>query len=126
MDEFNKHHPGARKYLHVEFPRYYVWDSRVKVWRDRKQFNNMVGRIYHAPIKAGPLYYMRIMLNHIRGATCFEDLWTVECVIHPTYRDACFALGLLDDNKEYIYAIKESSFWGSGRSTIVLYSTSVR
>ena len=43
-----------------------------------------------------------------------EDLRKAEGVIHPTYRDACFALGLLDDDKEYIYAIKKASFWGSG------------
>ena len=52
---------------------------------------------------------------HIRGANCSENLRTVEGVVQPTYRDACFALGLLDDDKEYIYAIKEASFWGSGR-----------
>ena len=112
--EYNKNHPEARKYLYAEFPRYYVWDLKLKVWKERKQFNNKVGRIYHVPIKIGPLYYLRIMLNHIRGATYFEDMWTVEGVIYLTYRDACFALGLLDDDKEYIYIIKEASFWGSG------------
>ena len=54
-------------------------------------------------------------MNHTRGAAFFEDLRTVDGVVHATYRDACFALGLLDDDKEYIYAIKEASFWGSGR-----------
>ena len=61
-----------------------------------------------------PAYFLRIMLNHIKGATCFEDLRTVEGVVYETYREACYALGLLDDDKEYIDAIKEASFWDSG------------
>ncbi|KAI9126438.1 hypothetical protein K1719_002859 [Acacia pycnantha] len=32
-------------------------------------------------------------------------------VVFPTFRKACFALGLLDDDKEYIDAIKEASSW---------------
>ena len=86
--EFNRHHPDARKYLYSEFPRHYVWDPPAKAWKERKVFNNKVGRIYHVPIKTGPLYFMRIMLNHIRCATCYEDLRTTDGVVHPTYRDA--------------------------------------
>ena len=105
-----------------KFPKYYVWDSRLKVRWDRKQFNNKVRRIYHVPSKTGPLYYMMIMFNHIRGETFFEDLRMFDGVIHPTYRDARFAPGLLDDDKEYIYVIKEASFWGSGCFHLYLFS----
>ena len=52
-------------------------------------------------------------MNHNRGATCFEDLRTVDGVVYQTYREACYALGLLDDDKEYIDAIKEANLWGS-------------
>lgn len=62
------------------------------------------------------------MLNHIRGATCYEDLRTVDGVVYPTFRDACFAMGLLDDDNEYIGAIKEASFWSSGRYLRHLFS----
>ena len=120
--EFNKHHPEARKYRYSKFPRHYVWDPKGKMWRDKKNINNKVGRIYHVPIKTGPLYFMRIMLNHIRCATCYEDLRTTDGVVHPTYRDACYALGLVDDDKEYIHAIKEASFLGSGRFLRHLFS----
>ena len=33
--------------------------------------------------------------------------------IYPSFQDACYALGLLDDDQEYIDAIKEASNWGS-------------
>ena len=60
------------------------------------------------------LYFLGIM-NHVRGPTCYVDLRTVGGTVHDTYRDACFALGLLDDYKEYIEAIREACRWGSGR-----------
>jgi len=28
-------------------------------------------------------------------------------VVYPTFRDACFALGFLQDDKEYVEAIKK-------------------
>ena len=35
--------------------------------------------------------------------------------VHESFHDACFALGLLDDDKEYIAAIEEAFVWASGR-----------
>ena len=37
-----------------------------------------------------------------------------EGVIYPTCKDACYARGLLDDDKEYIDGIIEASQWGLG------------
>ncbi|XP_024009495.1 uncharacterized protein LOC112084578 [Eutrema salsugineum] len=38
----------------------------------------------------------------------------IDKVLYPTFKDACYALGLLDDDTEYIEALKEASIWGSG------------
>ncbi|PHT31422.1 hypothetical protein CQW23_27759 [Capsicum baccatum] len=47
-----------------------------------------------------------------RGATIFKDLKKINNHNHTTFRDACYALGLLDDDKEYIDAIQKASDWG--------------
>ncbi|CAH9117256.1 unnamed protein product [Cuscuta epithymum] len=38
-----------------------------------------------------------------------EDLRMVDGVTYVSFREACYALGLLDDDKQFIYAFKEAS-----------------
>ncbi|KAL4578423.1 hypothetical protein LXL04_014546 [Taraxacum kok-saghyz] len=40
----------------------------------------------------------------------------------PTFREACYAFGLLQDDKEYIDAIEEASHSGSGSYLISTFS----
>ncbi|KAL8152827.1 LOW QUALITY PROTEIN: hypothetical protein V2J09_010595 [Rumex salicifolius] len=68
----------------------------------------IIGRTYHASPGSGERYYFRIMLNHVKGPTCYEDIRTVDGIVYPTFREACYALGLLDDEKEYIDGIMEA------------------
>ena len=58
--------------------------------------------------------YMRILLNFVKGPTCYEDIRTINGVLYPTFKEACYTMGLLDDDKEYIDAIVEASFRASG------------
>ncbi|GJT50946.1 ATP-dependent DNA helicase PIF1-like protein [Tanacetum coccineum] len=44
----------------------------------------------------------------------WDDLKKVDDVLYLTYRDACYARGLLQDDKEYIDGIFEASLWGMG------------
>lgn len=55
------------------------------------------------------------------GLTCFDDIKTVHRNIHLTFRDACFAMGLLDDNKEFIDGLKEAATWATGISLRQLF-----
>ena len=57
---------------------------------------------------------MRTLLNFVRGPTCYENIRIINGVLYPTFKDARYARGLLDDDKEYVDAIIEASFWASG------------
>ena len=52
------------------------------------------------------------MLNHATGATCYDGLRTVDGLMHPTYKDACKALGLLEDDSEWEIALEKVSEFG--------------
>jgi len=50
----------------------------------------------------------------IYGATCFEDIRTIDGVFHPTFKSGCMALGLLNDDGEWHDALNEASTWAWG------------
>ena len=68
-------------------------------------------------------YFLRILLNKVKGPRSFEEIRTVNGEEYLSFRDACYALGLLDDDKEYIDAIKEASHSGSGFYLRFLFAT---
>ncbi|XP_022000182.1 ATP-dependent DNA helicase PIF3-like [Helianthus annuus] len=111
---FNKVDEFARTLRYVQFPGYYVWNDKNRKWNRRKHPYGSIGRIHYVPPSLGDCYYVRILLNHINGPTCFEDIKTVDGQVFQTFKDACFARGLLDDDKEYVNAIKEASTWSTG------------
>lgn len=112
--ECNKKYEEARRLTYVNFPTKFVWKNQLKEWTPRVQ-GKSIGRMHHVPIGCGELYYLMLLLNKVKGPTCYEDIRTINGIIYPSFKDACYALGLLDDDKEYIEAIKEASFWGSAQ-----------
>ncbi|CAH1420695.1 unnamed protein product [Lactuca virosa] len=125
--ECNKHDEDARKLSYVEFPTKYVWNKSDKIWTKRKTKSKALGRLNHVSPKAGDIYYLRILLNKIKGPTCYEDIKKINGIVHDSYKDACYALGLLDDDREYISSINETHHWATAsfcRSLFVMLITS--
>jgi hypothetical protein len=68
--KMNTEDPKERQYLYREFPEHYIWVKSGKYWKPRKQrFQN--GRLVYANRDEGCRYYLRILLNHVRGATSY-------------------------------------------------------
>ena len=42
------------------------------------------------------------------GATSFEDLWTVDGEVHETFKDACIALRLCEDDAQWKDCLNEA------------------
>jgi len=53
------------------------------------------------------------MLTICRGPTSFEDIRIVANIQYPTYREAWFAMGFLQDDREFVEPIKEAKDWGT-------------
>ncbi|XP_056689832.1 uncharacterized protein [Spinacia oleracea] len=121
--ELNKTDPIARSLTYAEFPTKFVWNKDGnREWSTRKQ-RFSIGRVYYIPPGSGELYYLSALLNTIQGATCYEDIRTVNGVLYSSFKEACYARGLLDDDKEYIDGITEASFWGSAQYLRSLFVT---
>ncbi|XP_020978043.1 uncharacterized protein LOC107636230 [Arachis ipaensis] len=106
----NKTNAEARKLTYNEFPSKFVWKSSLRAWEPRKS-HQVIGRIIFVPPSSGELYYLRLLLNIVKGLTTYANIRTYNGVIYSSFRDACYTHDLLDDNKEYIDAIEESHVW---------------
>ncbi|KAB2597059.1 hypothetical protein D8674_036555 [Pyrus ussuriensis x Pyrus communis] len=78
----------ARHYLYMEIPSHYRWIQAQRKWSKRKNRNKVIGRIYAVSPAEGEKFYLRILLNHVRGPTSFTNLRTVNGVLHPTFKQA--------------------------------------
>ena len=103
--KYNQVHPHGdqRNLLYQQFPASFVWvkeRGRSFTWRPRQR-GFQIGRMYFVPAREGERYYIRLLLTVVRGPCSFEDLRTVEGHTYPTFREACQAHGLLDDDGEW-------------------------
>ncbi|XP_071739529.1 uncharacterized protein [Rutidosis leptorrhynchoides] len=118
----NKKSEEARKLTYVEFPSKFCWQQDAKIWTRRKIGSGSVGRIHHVSPSSGELFYLRILLNKVRGPKSYEDIRTVNGKVYDTFKQACYEMGLLDDDQEYIDGIKEASTWDSGHRVRTLFA----
>jgi hypothetical protein len=54
-----------------------------------------------------------MLLHIVKHAKSFSDIRTVGGHVHPTFREACQALGLLGDDQEWSHALTDSAQWAS-------------
>jgi hypothetical protein len=120
--ETNKEHEDARELTYLEFPTKWTWYEKQKKW-NRRRGGKKIGRIYNAHPASGERYYLRVLLNTARGCMTFEDIRTVNGIVHSSYKSACHALGFLKDDSEWIECIKEASSWASGVQLRQLFAT---
>ncbi|XP_024007954.1 uncharacterized protein LOC112083963 [Eutrema salsugineum] len=110
--ELNKISEDSKKLRYVELLTMFTWNNKDKMYSVRKQ-RGSIGRIVNILPSAGELYYLRILVNISRGPTSFDDLKTVGGQIQTSYKAACYARGLLEEDKEWHDAMDESSQWAT-------------
>lgn len=120
--EANKIYFEAQNLTYSQFLTKFVYDRRYRRWRPRKR-GHTIGRLIWVPPSTGELYYLRMMLTVVKGPTCYEDIKFVDGKVQDSFRDACFHMGFLNDDSEYVAAINEAKDWGSGHFLRKLFVT---
>ena len=114
----------ANSLLYRELPQYFVWNKSKKQWKLReKSSENVLGRIYSVNPRDGERYYLRCLLNHVRGAKSFEDIRTVDNIVYCTFREAAIAKGLLENDEEWSACLTEASLIGSPHNIRAIFAT---
>ena len=99
--------PNARRYLYREFPKHYIWNKSKKIWKPRKR-RFQIGRLVYAYPSKGERFYLRVLLNHVRGPTSFTSIRTVRGVVSPIFRECCEKLGLVESDSSLDAALNEA------------------
>ncbi|KAJ7969364.1 ATP-dependent DNA helicase [Quillaja saponaria] len=97
-------------YLYSEFPEYFVWNKQGKFWSPRKQ-GKVIGIIVTASPTEGERYYLRLLLNHVKGPTSFENLRTINDVIVSSFQEAAAMYGLLQIDSNIDDCLEEASHY---------------
>lgn len=128
-------HPGAHHIPFDQFPRYFTLKNSSKRWKqpaclcqclvsrrqptsssaapaaDRYDFNgsgaDITGSIYAASSQKGELYHLPLLLTQPAGATCFENLRTLDGHQCGSSREACVKKDLLADYSEWKRALRQ-------------------
>lgn len=104
----------ARKLTYQEMPRHFVWKKSPRTWSLRKQGAPGLGRMYFVAPSMGERFYLRLLLTIVKGPTSFEDLRTFNGALLPTFRAACLARGLLEDDAEWRQCLMEATMMQTG------------
>ena len=120
----NERNPESNSLLYTDMPEHFTWDSKSSTWKKRRRNYLSIGRMYSAHPTEGERFFLRLLLQHIRGAKSFEDLRKSEDgTLHGTFRQAASAMGLLEDDDEWINCMLESSLFASASQLRQLFVT---
>ncbi|XP_019152280.1 PREDICTED: uncharacterized protein LOC109149095, partial [Ipomoea nil] len=118
----NSKYSEARNLTYAEMPTKFVWKKDKREWHPRQR-KFAIGRIFYVPPNSGEIFYLRCLLNIVRGPRSFDEIKYFEGVQYTSFRDACYAHGLIEDDKEYVDPISEAAIWSSAHSLRKLFVT---
>lgn len=103
---------------YVLLPTRYRWTSPGEGlpsdWILRVNKTQVIGRLHLAYPHQGELSYLRMLLKISKIASGFEFLRTYRDQVFPSFRDACIARDLLQDDEEWFGCIQEAALFENG------------
>ncbi|KAL8563363.1 hypothetical protein ACOMHN_008202 [Nucella lapillus] len=84
-----------------------TWKLTRKQWQKRKR-GKAIGRMYTISPRQGECYFLRLLLNVVKGPKSYDDLKTVNGEVCATFREACQKQSLLEDDQHLQLAMEEA------------------
>ncbi|XP_013709420.1 uncharacterized protein LOC106413133 [Brassica napus] len=98
----------ARTLTYVQIPEYFVWNNNAKVWTKRKK-GKTIGRVVAVHPSAGDRYYLRVLINKIKGPRSYDELKTYNDVKYPAFKSVYHARSYLDNDVEWLESMSEGA-----------------
>ncbi|OWY92342.1 Helitron helicase, partial [Phytophthora megakarya] len=94
-------------YVHAIQKERKFYCTRIKRWAPYKKYVASLGRLVHVSPQDPERFYLRILLCHRRSPKTFEDIRTVNGVVHKTFHDA-LAARYLENDREWEECLAEA------------------
>lgn len=110
--KLNADNEPARRHLYREIPTHYVFDTSAnpRRWKPRQRGGDkIIARMFSVSPRDAERFHLRLLLLHVEGATCFEDVRTVDGELLPTFREACIRRHLLEDDNIWAATMHEAA-----------------
>ncbi|XP_069177605.1 uncharacterized protein [Procambarus clarkii] len=110
----------AKTLLYSDVPTYYTWNASRKSFERRKQGERddgqpgiikqtTIGRLYTVHSNQDECFFFRMLLVNVPGPTSFQPLRFDNGVTHATFRSACQARNLLENDGHWDVRINDAS-----------------
>lgn len=109
--QVNQIYTNAKDLSYTQFVSKFTYIAKKRCWKPRKQ-GYTIGRLNWVPPSTGELYFLRMMLSISKGPITYEEICIINGIQYPSFREAWFAMGFLQDDSEHIQAIREANSWG--------------
>jgi hypothetical protein len=122
----------ARTIKYSDVPEYFTFANNQ--WKPRKQGTqvpdcpgvkrgNVIGRVYNIHPRVGECYYLRLLLFQVTGPTSFTSFKQYQGTTYNTYREACIARGLLEEDQHLRTALQTAVEENYPSQIVSLFST---
>ena len=105
--EKNKEVSKAQKLTYMEFLLQYMYKEYIQKWVWSKH-RCTIDRINFISPPIGELFHLQNLWNRVKGLICHKYIRTLDDNVHKTFKEACYALDLLNKNTKYVVVIKEA------------------
>ncbi|VDI22620.1 Hypothetical predicted protein [Mytilus galloprovincialis] len=101
--------PLARTISYNLFPEHFKWNQSSHTWAPRKK-GKVIGRLYRANPAEEERFFLRLLLHHCPGATCYEDLRKLEDgTVCTTFIETAMRRGFLQHDEECVECLTEAA-----------------
>ncbi|XP_071582449.1 uncharacterized protein, partial [Temnothorax nylanderi] len=108
--KLNQSDENAVHFLYTDIPSHYIYEKKETKWKLRKKgAEKIISRLYTVSIKDTERFYLRLLLLHVKGAKCFENMRTVNGVLYETFKDAAIAKNLVEADDLWEKTIEEAT-----------------
>ena len=84
-------------------------------WNLRKTVTKAIERLYMVQPFEGERYYLQTLLTHVKGATSFDDLKSINGHSCRSFKEVCIYLDLLQDDAEWDACLREANQLQTGQ-----------